>query len=41
MALSRLLALAVAYDHRVLDGAEAAACLRDLKAAFESFQSDP
>ena len=41
IALSRLMALTVACDHRVLDGAEAAAFLRDLKAKIESFQLDP
>ncbi len=41
MALSRLMALTVACDHRVLDGADAAAFLRDLKAAFKSFHIDP
>lgn len=38
---AQLLALTVACDHRVLDGAEAAAFLRDLKAAIESFDSHP
>ena len=37
---AQLLALTVACDHRVVDGADAAAFLRDLKAAFESFQID-
>ena len=41
MALSRLMALTVACDHRVLDGADAAAFLRDLKAKVESFHTDP
>lgn len=34
---AQLLALTVACDHRVVDGADAALFLRDLKAAFESF----
>ena len=38
---SQLLALTVAWDHRVLDGADAAAFLRDPKAAFESFHIEP
>ena len=38
---AQLLALTVACDHRVLDGAEAARFLQDLKAAFESFPIDP
>ena len=38
---AQLLALTVACDHRVLDGADAAAFLRDLKAAFESFHIEP
>ena len=37
---AQLLALTVACDHRVVDGADAAAFLRDLKAAFESFRID-
>lgn len=41
IALSRYMALTVACDHRVLDGADAAAFLRDLKAKLESFQTDP
>ena len=38
VAPSRLMALTVACDHRVLDGADAAAFLRTLKAGIESFQ---
>lgn len=38
---AQLLALTVACDHRVVDGADAARFLRDLKAAFESFHIDP
>jgi len=34
---TQLLALTTACDHRVVDGADAARFLRDLKAAFESF----
>jgi len=41
MALSRHMALTVACDHRVLDGADAAAFLRDVKAEIESFRIDP
>ncbi len=35
---ARLLALTVACDHRVVDGAEAAVFLRDLKTALETFR---
>ncbi len=38
---AQLLALTVACDHRVVDGADAALFLRDLKAAFESFAIEP
>ena len=38
VAPSRLMALTVTCDHRVLDGADAAAFLRTLKAGIESFQ---
>ena len=38
---AQLLALTVACDHRVLDGAEASRFLRELNAAFESFHIDP
>ena len=41
MKSAQLLALTVACDHRVVDGADAAAFLRDLKAAFESFHVEP
>ncbi|MDE2636818.1 MAG: dihydrolipoamide acetyltransferase family protein [Chloroflexota bacterium] len=41
LALSRQMALTAACDHRVLDGADAAAFLRDLKAEIESFHTDP
>lgn len=37
----QLLALTVACDHRVVDGADAALFLSDLKVAFESFHIDP
>ncbi len=37
MTQAQLLALTVACDHRVVDGADAARFLSDLKAAFESF----
>ena len=37
---AQLLALTVASDHRVVDGADAAVFLRDLKAAFESYHID-
>ena len=38
---AQLLALTVACDHRVVDGADAARFLRDLKTACESFHIDP
>lgn len=38
---AQMLALTAACDHRVVDGADAALFLRDLKAAFESFHIEP